>query len=346
MAQATLAAETAARSQRKAEARLVADTRPNSVDEGEGEDIGYDPMANHTAFGSPSRPGTIPHRHEAPAQSWSKQSWANPAPAQDAEEEIDPVLATPDGLAIWEREPVEEICVVCGDMALSHRCQKCGSWLDLGDLDALFNNDGSNRAALEQAVEHYKSQPEHPERDRSLAVALLNLHRPSEAIPYLTTLVQTDPQDPAGRSLQDLRSRKTVLMVDDDAKANAVFARTLHRNGFSTVMASDAFEVAPLAREVEVDLVLLNANMAGMDGYTLANLLRSDAATQHIPIVMVTAENGLMSRMRSRFSGVDAFFTKPFDTTKLLTTLHRALAAQPGQEAGQESEEKRTVPLG
>jgi CheY-like chemotaxis protein len=279
-------------------------------------------------------------------------TFEQPAWNQDdraAELESEDVAALADAhRSSWGSAPSNEDCVICGEPSVEHRCPKCGCWLELGDLDAIFNNDGCDRAALDRALRHYESQPQHRERHRGLALALLNLHRPYQALPHLEALVGQRPDDPAAHTLDQLRSRKLVLMVEDDAKTNAVFARTLHRHGYNTLVAGDAFEVAPLARKIKTDLVLLNSSMPGMDGYTLANLLRSDETTRTIPIVMVTAETGLMSRMRSRFSGVDAFFTKPFDTTKLLSTLHRALTSPVGINdpvAATEAGERKGTPV-
>jgi DNA-binding response OmpR family regulator len=65
------------------------------------------------------------------------------------------------------------------------------------------------------------------------------------------------------------------------------------------------------------DLILLDAMMPGMDGYHVATQLKSTPATEHIPIIMITALDSRDARMLGMSAGVDRFLAKPVDRIEL-----------------------------
>ena len=76
----------------------------------------------------------------------------------------------------------------------------------------------------------------------------------------------------------------------------------------------DALEIC--ARE-RIDVVLLDVMMPGMDGFEVCRRIKSNAATQHVPVIMVTALDQPSDKMQGLEAGADDFLTKPVDDIAL-----------------------------
>jgi twitching motility two-component system response regulator PilG len=74
------------------------------------------------------------------------------------------------------------------------------------------------------------------------------------------------------------------------------------------------------------DLILLDVNMAGIDGYELCRLLRNHSFFKNIPIIMVTGNTGIIDRVKARFVGASGYLTKPFTQSDLLKMVFRHLS--------------------
>jgi len=112
------------------------------------------------------------------------------------------------------------------------------------------------------------------------------------------------------------RTGRRVLVVDDDADARLLHSTAFNMLGHETEVAEDGIEgLAKLP--LGIDLMVVDGDMPGMDGFELAERVRSDERWQHIPIVMVTGLKGRADRKRAMEVGVTDFLTKPLDMEEL-----------------------------
>lgn len=98
-----------------------------------------------------------------------------------------------------------------------------------------------------------------------------------------------------------------ILVVDDEATNRTLVRRVLESVGHSVEEACDGAEaIAAVARELP-DLVLLDLEMPGQDGYGVLRTLKSDPRTRLIPVVMLTAHDQLTEKVRAVEIGVDDY---------------------------------------
>ncbi len=119
---------------------------------------------------------------------------------------------------------------------------------------------------------------------------------------------------------------KTVLVVDDSELSRAVIARMLRKRGWAVLSANDGAEGAVVALAELPDVVVTDLEMPVMDGYQLARLLKSDPATAHVSILILTSHGEASSRFWGLETGADAFLLKD-DLEGELAPAVEALAA-------------------
>jgi twitching motility two-component system response regulator PilG len=117
-----------------------------------------------------------------------------------------------------------------------------------------------------------------------------------------------------------------VLVVDDSPTVRKIVQSTLAREGWNVLQAENATAALAVLGESVPDLVLLDIGMPEMDGYQLCRLIRDNAATRDVPVVMLSGKDGFFDKVRGRMAGATEYVTKPFKPSSLLATLQRTLA--------------------
>lgn len=111
-------------------------------------------------------------------------------------------------------------------------------------------------------------------------------------------------------------SLPTILAVDDSALMQELIKRSLA--GYCKVLvASNAVDALNLLYREKISLVLLDVSMPEIDGLELCRTLRSISQFRDLPIVMVTARDGLFDKVKGKLAGSTEYLTKPFDAQKL-----------------------------
>ncbi len=109
-----------------------------------------------------------------------------------------------------------------------------------------------------------------------------------------------------------------VLVVDDVLANIRLLEARLAAEYFEVVTAMSGAEALEVCARSQCDIVLLDVMMPGMDGFEVCRCLKSDPATQHIPVVMVTALDQPSDRVKGLEAGADDFLTKPVSDIALL----------------------------
>jgi two-component system phosphate regulon response regulator PhoB len=130
--------------------------------------------------------------------------------------------------------------------------------------------------------------------------------------------------------------RPKILVVDDEPEAVELVEFNLKQAGFDVVSAADGAEALKKARALLPGLILLDLMLPEIDGLEVCKMLRRDAATAGIPIVMVTAKAAEIDRILGLELGADDYITKPFSPRELVLRVKKIL--QRGQVIVEESD--------
>ena len=117
-----------------------------------------------------------------------------------------------------------------------------------------------------------------------------------------------------------------IMVVDDSITMRKVTGRVLERHNFEVSTAKDGIDAIEKMAERVPDLMLLDIEMPRMDGYELAQTMRSDPRMKDVPIVMITSRTGDKHRQRAFDIGVDRYLGKPYQEPELMRQVFELLA--------------------
>ncbi|MGE0433114.1 MAG: response regulator transcription factor [Planctomycetota bacterium] len=123
----------------------------------------------------------------------------------------------------------------------------------------------------------------------------------------------------------------TIAVVDDDPGTRDVFQRIFTHYHFKVETANDGESGLKLVLEQDIDLVILDVMMPGMDGYEVAAKLRDQKPL--VPIVMLTARVDSRDRLRGLMTGAHRYLTKPCSPVKVLDEVAKLLGLPPVRPA-------------
>lgn len=141
-----------------------------------------------------------------------------------------------------------------------------------------------------------------------------------------------------------MEHKQRVLVVDDEAEIREMLAEYLDSHGFEVMAADSGKAMRELLAKNVPDVVLLDVNLPGEDGLTLARYVRE---RYDLPIIMVTAADEVVDRVVGLEVGADDYLTKPFDPRELRarikTVLRRYQRPAPATPGADESTRRRVA---
>jgi len=130
---------------------------------------------------------------------------------------------------------------------------------------------------------------------------------------------------PARRSGAHGQPASKVLLVDDEDSLRKVMRDLLERDGYVVTEARDGVQALDQVDRVGPDIIVLDLNLPGLDGYGVLSHLRSRPATANIPVIVLTAKGDEDNEVRVFELGADDFLTKPFRARALSARLEAVL---------------------
>ncbi|PYV41634.1 MAG: DNA-binding response regulator [Acidobacteria bacterium] len=120
--------------------------------------------------------------------------------------------------------------------------------------------------------------------------------------------------------------KKRILIIEDDKDiVEAVRYNLEKERGFSVLSAKTGDEGLNLVPQMKPHLIILDIGLPGLTGYEVCRMLRRDAETQDIPIVMLTARGSESDKVLGLELGADDYITKPFGIRELIARVRAAI---------------------
>lgn len=141
-------------------------------------------------------------------------------------------------------------------------------------------------------------------------------------------------------------NRRTILLIEDDNDVREFLLSELE-SCFDLKVASDGKTGIAMAKELDVDLIVSDVMMPGMNGFELTKRLKNSFETSHIPIILLTALSTDENVLEGTESGADAYITKPFSPQLLMARILQLLNQREilRQKFGKEPQEIRSAML-
>ncbi|MDZ8223366.1 MULTISPECIES: response regulator [unclassified Nostoc] len=109
-----------------------------------------------------------------------------------------------------------------------------------------------------------------------------------------------------------------IVSVDDSPTILKEISRFLENENFSVVTINDPIKAVLSIIRHKPDLILLDLNMLGIDGYELCRIIRNNSIFQKTPIIFVTGNKGVLDKVKAKLVGASGYLTKPFTRAELL----------------------------
>lgn len=126
--------------------------------------------------------------------------------------------------------------------------------------------------------------------------------------------------------------KRTVLLIEDNEQNRYLATFLLEQGGFAVKSAPDGPAGIAQALASPPDLILLDIQLPGMDGYTVASALRSHAALDRIPIVAVTSYAMVGDREKSLAAGCNGYIEKPINPETFVAEISGFVPSPPASQ--------------
>lgn len=123
-----------------------------------------------------------------------------------------------------------------------------------------------------------------------------------------------------------------VLCAEDNQDNLYMLQRRLTRRGFDVTIAMDGAQTVEWAKTLQPDVIVMDLNLPGLDGWEATQRLKNQPETRHIPIIVLTADTTQKSREKALAAGCDEFELKPIDFDGLVGKIQSLVGrgAKPG----------------
>lgn len=127
-------------------------------------------------------------------------------------------------------------------------------------------------------------------------------------------------------------AQKKILVVDDEKDIVELISYNLEQEGFAVIKAYDGQMAWERVKTAKPDLVVLDLMIPGIHGLEVCKLIRRDAATETLPIIMLTAKSDQVDKILGLELGADDYVTKPFNIRELIARIRAVLRRYEGRQ--------------
>ena len=122
-----------------------------------------------------------------------------------------------------------------------------------------------------------------------------------------------------------MKAKPVILVIDDQTQNNDLLEAFLVPEGYEIIKATSGEEALAKLASTEIDLILLDVMMPGMDGFEVTRRIRQDKKNKLMPIILVTALKETEDRIQGIKAGCDDYISKPFDKMELFARIQSLL---------------------
>ena len=122
-----------------------------------------------------------------------------------------------------------------------------------------------------------------------------------------------------------MKDKPVILVVDDQPQNIELLEAYLVPHGYEIIQAANGEEALGKLSGNQIDLILLDVLMPGMDGFEVTRRVRQDNAHRLLPIILITGLQGPEDRVKGIEAGCDDFLSKPYDDLELLARVQSLL---------------------
>jgi signal transduction histidine kinase len=140
-------------------------------------------------------------------------------------------------------------------------------------------------------------------------------------------------------------NNSVILVIEDNPTNLSVIAQALHSMGWQVRIATDGEDGLSKAKFSLPDLILLDVQMPGMDGFQVCQQLKADAATADIPVIFMTALADAKSKIRGLSLGAVDYITKPFEQEEAIVRIRTHLQIRHLTQTLEQQVQERTQRL-
>lgn len=118
------------------------------------------------------------------------------------------------------------------------------------------------------------------------------------------------------------KSKQTILIIDDEIDI-LWFISDIFASKYNIIPVSSSLEVESMLNTIHPDIILCDINMPKLDGIELTSIIKSKKITAHIPLIIISAKQGVEEQIKGINAGAELYITKPFNVDYLKTSVER-----------------------
>jgi twitching motility two-component system response regulator PilG len=238
-------------------------------------------------------------------------------------------------------------------------CSYCQAHLFVHE-ELFTSTKAANRQVLQQAVDRFTrviTGGTNPAVHYYLGIAHLNLGQWEKGLDHLNFSVETFPDEESyadqlymlmnlltsNKAIFDQEAvvekkgpdlapatdegtdKKKILVVESSPTIRKVISITLSKRGYEVIEAGNGLEALNCLDKTKPDMILMDVVLPKIDGYKILSIIQDSTELKDTPVIILTSKEGIVSRVKQKFTGSTAYLPKPFDLSKLLETTEKNL---------------------